>query len=212
MLGSNTLINLFTLSSRTFGVPEDKLDKVGAAISRSAHEIAFEVLHAEAEKLARMVKEEIDAQPPVWPDLNPAYKKWKEKMGLNTDMLKATEEYYNSISVQEVRNSLGQFSGFRSISDTVGFSIRVGVPYSRHPGLDPDEDDSENIKFTELAEILEYGTEHIPARPHWSTAYQRWRSQHARSIRARITSLFVRQFHKLFRDSIVPEGKARKSR
>lgn len=215
MLGSNALVDFLKIESKTYGVFTDgQLNKLTRAIKKSAHEIAYDVLSAEADKLARMVKEEIQAQPPAWPPLNEQYKRWKEKVGLNTDMLRATDAYYNAIAVQEIRNEKGQFAAASSIGDTTHFSIRVGVPYTEHPGLDDEgsQDDKKNITYLELAEILEYGTESIPPRPHWMPSYRRWKSQHARSIKARIKSLVVRRFARDFRNVIVPQRKAKKSK
>jgi hypothetical protein len=209
VLGSNALLKLFTLDSKVYGLPRKQdIDKVAAAVGRSANEITFEILSREAEKLARMVKDEIDSQPVFWPPLNDAYKKWKDKMGLNTDMNKATESYYDAIRVQEIRNDLGQFSGFRRAIEGSSFTIRVGLPYQRHPGIDGTlKDDGNEIYYTDLANILEYGTDKIPARPHWVPTYQRWRATHARTIRARITRMAVVAFQKHFRKAIIPASK-----
>lgn len=216
MLGSNALVDFLRIESKTYGIfTEKQLTKITKALKKSAHEIAYDVLSAEADKLARMVKEEIQAQPPAWPPLNDAYKNWKAKVGLNTDMLRATDAYYNAIAVQEIRNEKGQFASAGGIGDTTHFSIRVGVPYTEHPGLDEDDNQREkdkNITYLELAEILEYGTESIPPRPHWMPTYRRWKSQHARSIKARIKSLVVRRFARDFRNVIVPQRQAKKSK
>lgn len=189
--------NLFTLKSSVMGVYDSpKLKKMAEYISDEINEVTTEVLIREAEKLARLVKEEINFQPPAWPPLNETYRQWKDKNGLNTDMLKATESYWNAIAVQEKRDSRGRFASYSDISDPV-FSIRVGLPFTKHPGMREDEggsDDSE-LRYDQLAAILEYGTEHIPARPHWAPAYRRWRSQHLRSVKARIMSLAVRKYN-----------------
>lgn len=215
MLGSNALVDFLTIQSKTYGIfSESQLNRITRDLKKSAHEVAYEVLSAEADKLARMVKEEIQSQPPAWPPLNEAYKRWKEKVGLNTDMLRATDAYFNAIAVQEIRNERGQFASAAAISDTTQFTIRVGVPYTEHPGLDEEEagNDEKKITYLELAEILEYGTESIPPRPHWMPTYRRWKAQHARSIKARIKSLVVRRFARDFRNVIVTQRKAKKSK
>ncbi len=213
MLESNSLNTILTLDSRIYGLARTTaIDKVAVAVSRSAHEITFDVLTHEAEKLARMVKEEINTQRPDWPPLNADYKDWKERIGLNTDMLKATEAYYDSISVQEIRNAAGQFASVSSVLQSPSeFTIRVGVPFRKHPGLSEEEGSNEKgIRYDQLATILEFGTDVIPARPHWMPAYQRWRAQHARSIRARIMSLAVRKFKKDFKAALTPRSQARR--
>lgn len=211
MLGSNAIFDFLTLDSRIYGLANSRLlEKVARSVQKSIHEISYDILSKEAEKLARMVKEEINAQPPAWPPLNEDYRKWKDKMGLYTDMLKATGAYYDAIAVQETRNNMGQFAGGKTIRDTTAFTIRVGVPYKNHPGLDDDSEKEGALKYIELAEILEYGTDKIPARPHWMPTYRRWKSQHARTIRARIMSIAVRRFQKVFKQSIVTKNKARK--
>lgn len=209
MQGSSQLRRLLTISSSVYGLPVERLARVAAEVSKAAHEITFDILMAEAEKLAQMVRDELNAQPPTWPELNVAYLKWKERMGLNTDMLKATEAYYNAIAVQEIRNSSGQFSSFNS-DTSKGFSIRVGAPYTKHPGLDPEADNSNAPRFTDLATWLEYGTEHMPARPHWSPAHRRWKARHARTVKARLMSIVARRFKKLFRRDIVDSRRAKK--
>lgn len=187
--------NLFTLRSSVIGAYDlPRMLKMAEHINDEINEITTEVLLREAEKLARMVKEEINFQPPAWPELNKKYKDWKDKMGLNTDMLKATEAYWNAIAVQEKRDSRGRFTAYGDLNDPI-FSIRVGLPFTKHPGFQEEgSDEAENLRYDQLAAILEYGTEHIPARPHWAPAYRRWRSQHLRSVKARIVSLAVRKF------------------
>lgn len=211
---SLSINSLFTIDSRVYGLTlKSDVDKVSKAIAKSAQQITFDVLHAEAEKLARMVREEIDAQPATWQPLNPTYLKWKERVGLNTDMLKATENYYNSIAVQEVRNHLGRYTAAVGAKNVPRFTIRVGVPLTKHPGLgDADDKDTPKIRYTDLAAILEFGNEHMPARPHWGPAYRRWRAQHARSVKARIMSLLMRKFRSDFKAHITKPSKARKLR
>lgn len=180
-----------------YGILDDpKLKKMAEFLVEDIHEITYNIVMDEAEKLARFVKEEINAQPPDWPPLSTAYRAYKERVGLNTDMLKATEAYWNAIAIQETRNNKGQFASAMSLGTGTAFSVRVGLPFKKHPGLqETTEDNDTNLRYDELAAILEYGTEHIPARPHWGPAYRRWKSQHARSIKARITSIAVRRFN-----------------
>lgn len=218
MLGSNAIFDFLRIDSRTYGIFTDKeLQKVAKQVKKESHEIAYNILTAEAQKLADMVKDEIRAQPPAWPPLNQDYKKWKERVGLNTDMLRATDAYLDSIGIQETRNEKGQFASADAVGGTSHFSIRVGVPYLKHPGLDEEDGGSRDkekkeLTYLELAEILEYGTESIPARPHWFPSYRRWRNQHARSIKARIKSLVVRRFRRIFQNVIIPAKKAKKSK
>lgn len=210
-MNSNTL-NFLTLDSRVYGLPFKKdIDRTARAVKKSAHQITFDILYHEAEKLARMVKEEINTQPATWPPLNEAYKDWKGRTGLNTDMLKATEAYFDSISVYEVRNDMGQFSSSTSIEKSSTFTIRVGVPLTRHPGLGgPEDEGKKNPRYTELAHWLEFGTDKMPARPHWAPAYSRWRSRHVRTVKARITSLLLRKFRQDFRRHLIKPSQAKK--
>lgn len=197
--------NLFTLRSSVMGVFDSaKLKAMSDDIHATVTEVTTEVLIREAEKLARMVKEEINFQSPAWPPLNEEYKKWKDKMGLDTDMLKATQAYWNAIAVQEKRDSRGRFTSYSDVTDPI-FSIRVGLPFSNHPVLQEEEggsvsDNKEGLRYDELAAILEYGTERIPARPHWAPAFRRWKSQHLRTVKARITSLVVRRVDKTLKN------------
>jgi len=216
VLGSNALFDFLRLESKTYGIFTEKdLRRISQLIKESTNEIAYDIMTAEADKLANMVKDEIRAQPPAWPPLNEDYKKWKDRVGLNTDMLRATDAYFNAIAIQETRDSKGRFISAHTIGSAEGFTIRVGVPYTEHPGLDEEQggdEDKKNLKYTELAEILEFGTDKIPARPHWFPAYRRWRSQHARSIKARIKAKAIRRFTRNFTSVIVPQRKAKKTK
>lgn len=213
MVKFTALNNLLTLKSKTYGVSTlTGLDKMVKEASKEAHQITFDVISKEAEKLARMVKEEIMAQPPAWPALQDNYVAWKKRVGLNEKMLLATEAYYNAIAVQEIRNEIGQFTSGASISKASEFSIRVGLPFKKHPGLSEEGDEDSggsSLRYDELASILEYGTEHIQPRPHWGPTYRRWKSQHARSVKARITSLLVRRMKKIFKNLSVTEKNAK---
>ena len=128
------------------------LKKFEEILEQIPTDIVFETCGEEAARVADMVRKEIDAQPFWWQPLNEAYKEQKDRAGLNTDMLKATEEYSESIGIQESQRGKKKFR------------IRVGVPNRRH--------ETSDINLNDLGAIHEYGTERIPRRPHWDRDWE----------------------------------------
>jgi len=89
-----------------------------------------------------------------WRPLSPKYRLYKSRMGLDPRILIATGRYVQSIQ------ALQQPDG----------SWVVGVP---------DEPLRPGSKYTlkDLARWLEYGTMHMPPRPHWRPAREIWRTK-----------------------------------
>ena len=103
-----------------------------------------------AEKIADLTKTAIKEQrwKYKWKPLNPQYKAWKMRKGLDPRILIAYGYYINSIKT------------YKSGRDWV-----VGVdPFQIHPKT--------GIRMKKLARYLEYGTSKMPARPHWRPAFE----------------------------------------
>lgn len=200
---------LFTIDSRMYGAPTKKeLDRIGKAITKDPLKVSFQILSLEATKLADFVRAEINAQPSRWPPLNEKYVEWKDRMGLSPEMMKATQDYINAIGVQEMRKSDGKFTNFTKLGEGEAFTIRVGLPYREHKGLD-EEGDKENIKLMDLANIHEFGTDKIPARPHWGPAHRRWLVTSKYVSRA-IMRKVAKDLAKHIKAATVPKNRAKK--
>lgn len=88
--------------------------------------------------------------------LSPEYAKRKGLLGLDTRILIATSEYMSNIQIRQVRGIQGKTA--------------------RHVGVDSNTKHSDSgLTMSDLALIMEYGTSdgRIPARPHYSTAWNR---------------------------------------
>lgn len=116
--------------------------------------VASEYLEEIAQDMADDVVKYIKKQPHYWPPLNEQYLAWKQRNELDERMLIATENYIDSIGIQQIKRGKG-------------VQIRVGVPNK------PIEEDSE-LTYDDLARIHEHGTETIPARPHWRPVFNKW--------------------------------------
>ena len=157
-------------------------------------DVMFEVMHEEAERLSRMVVEEINSQPFWWPPLSEDYRKRKERdPDLSDEMLKATEEYIESIGIQQVER------GKKS------FKIQVGVPNREHS--------TAKMNFNKLGRIHEYGTGtdkgSIPARPHWGPVIKRWK-KYIPAIFNRTFGRTSRRLQGKLRKILTPESQAKK--
>lgn len=114
-----------------------------------------------AEKIADLTRTAVKEQrwKHKWKPLNPKYKAWKIRKGLDPRILIAYGYYINSIKV------------YRSNKDWV-----VGVdPFQIHPKT--------GIRMKKLARYLEYGTSRMPARPHWRPAFEHVRKHIDRYIK-----------------------------
>lgn len=107
-----------------------------------------------AEEFADDLKALITRQLIAWVPLSPQYARRKRMLGLDPRILIATGRYVSSI---------------QAILQPDGSWI-VGVP---------DEPLRSGSKYTlkDLARWLEFGTQHMPARPHWRTARNIWRTK-----------------------------------
>lgn len=173
--------------ARQYGVKD--MDKFRELLEEVPTDVVFGIFEEEAQKLAKGVVAEINSQPFWWEPLNPKYKARKERAGLNPDMLKATEDYVQSIGIQEVKR------GKKS------FSIRIGVPNRRHMDAE--------VNLNDLGRIHEFGTKTIPARPHWGPVMQRWKTHSGElmsRVRGRVSKRLQKEFTKVFR----PEQEAKK--
>lgn len=77
-----------------------------------------------------------------WEPLSEQYAQWKEEQGFDPRVLIATQEYVGSI-----------------ISSPIPFGITVRPIVGTHSMA--------RVSYMTLAEWLEYGTDKMPARPHW---------------------------------------------
>ncbi len=110
------------------------------------------------EEMAREFADDLRAiiarQLVAWVPLSPKYRLYKSRMGLDPRILIATKRYVDSI---------------QAIQQPDGSWI-VGVP---------DEPLRPGSRYTlkDLARWLEYGTPHMPPRPHWRPAREIWRTK-----------------------------------
>jgi hypothetical protein len=125
-----------------------------------------------ARELAERVQTIIQYQIGDWEPLSPSYAAWKERMGLDDRMLVATSNYMNLIEVQWTRDRLGRFTSLGKVKpqDVPDLSFRVGLPTSKVVDMEGNTQE-DGLRYTDLARILEFGTEKIPPRPHFAPAY-----------------------------------------
>jgi hypothetical protein len=156
------------------GIDFSDLEDFLSEIATEALDQVRDAYAEQAQALISQVQMTIQGQPGTWPELNPSYKKWKENNGLNEDMLRATDEYLNSLTVLPTRDSLGRFTSVRTTKGTqkLDLSFQIGPSYGNHAGVD---EDSDGISLTDLGKILEYGTSNIPPRPHFGPVLARFR-------------------------------------
>jgi hypothetical protein len=166
---------LWSNASRAAVVNGAKLDKFDKAFSDWVTDALQELKHQGeflARELAERVQSIIQYQIGDWEPLSPPYAKWKENQGLDDRMLVATNNYMNLIEVQWTRDRLGRFTKLSrvSIQDVPDLSFRVGLPPLKV--VDAEGNTSESgFRYTDLARVLEFGTEKIPPRPHFGPAY-----------------------------------------
>jgi len=107
-----------------------------------------------AEEFADDLKALITRQLIAWVPLNKKYAKKKRMLGLDPRILIATGRYVNSIK------PIAQQDGSWVVS-VPNEPLRQGSKYT----------------LKDLARWLEYGTQHMPARPHWRPARNIWRTK-----------------------------------
>lgn len=107
-----------------------------------------------AEEFADDLKSIISRQLIAWVPLTPAYKTRKRILGLDPRILIATGRYVNSI--QPIQQDDGSW-----VVSVPEEPLRPGSKYT----------------LRDLARWLEYGTEHMPPRPHWRPAKNVWRTK-----------------------------------
>jgi hypothetical protein len=125
-----------------------------------------------AKEFADDLKELIERQLFAWVPLSSGYARYKRRMGLDPRILIATGRYVNSIEPQP---------------DGKGGWV-IGVP---------DEPLSPGSRYTlkDLARWLEFGTQHMPARPHWRPAMNIWRTK-IYQVKRRVRHDLVQQMKK----------------
>ena len=97
------------------------------------------------------IQQVIEQQQYNWAALSDDYVDWKRYTGLDSRIFIATGEYVDSIQT------------FKHINpDTKQIGYLVGVPHKKHSGS--------KVYLDHLANILEFGTRNMPARPHWRPA------------------------------------------
>lgn len=112
---------------------------LGYVISHAYHIAAY----SQAEAIRRNIIQNIEGQAYNHTPLKPKYKEWKIKKGLDPRILIATGSYINAIEV------------FKGGKNTWCVGIKKG------------KKNKEGIELRQIGKWLEYGTKHIPARPHW---------------------------------------------
>ena len=106
-------------------------------------------------------------------------------------MLIATEDYIESIGIQEVREG------------KTDLRVRVGVPNATH--------ESSGLNYNKLGRIHEYGTSKIPARPHWGPAFDEWKRT-MRSLTKRIQGEVGKKLEKRLKELEIKASEAKKTK
>jgi hypothetical protein len=107
-----------------------------------------------AQEFADDLKAIIERQMIAWMPLSGPYKSYKRRMGLDPRILIATGRYVNSIQPIEQPDGTWLVSVPKE-------PLRPGSRYT----------------LRDLARWLEYGTQNMPARPHWRPARNIWRTK-----------------------------------
>lgn len=141
---------------------KDALDHIRVLLKQAAIDFAYRVQNYIYNQEGKM----------GWAPLTEDYAKWKENNGLDDRTLIATGEYASRIQPQPMRDRLGRFTSFRTISaaQVPDARIRVGLPGT---SIKTDEDgapDSDAPSYRQLGMWLEFGTSSMPARPHFGPA------------------------------------------
>lgn len=146
MRRSSNLKNFYTTKNK------DQLKKVIEVFSKSLFKVTEVSTLRAASRLHTYILDVLDTQSYNWKPLSAAYKKRKEKKGLDTRILLATHEYRDSIFYKENKDG----------------SVVVGVPNKIHQ--------DSGLHFNMLARIHEFGSKKvgIPARPLWRPAMSWW--------------------------------------
>lgn len=144
--------NKFRMRLRRYGIKS--YQRFLTVLEDSPVFIAADYLEEIAQDMADDVVKYIEKQPHYWPVLKERYREWKLRNELDERMLIATGDYIDSIGIQQIKRGKG-------------VQIRVGVPNKTIEDTD--------LKYDQLARIHEYGTETIPARPHWRPVFNKWR-------------------------------------
>jgi hypothetical protein len=125
-----------------------------------------------AEEFADDLKALITRQLIAWVPLSPGYAKRKRMLGLDPRILIATGRYVNSI--QPIAQPDGSW-----VVSVPNEPLRSGSKYT----------------LKDLARWLEYGTRHMPARPHWRPARNIWRTKMVQ-IKQRLKFNLVQELRK----------------
>ncbi len=123
----------------------------------SAMQGSSRYLMAIANVLAESVRDMIKYQLALRPPTSEEFTQWKKRHGFDTRTLVMTKEYMNSIIVFEA--PIGNKKNYYAVSVGV-----VDKPHSRA-----------KVAMSLLAKWLEYGTKHMPARPHWRVVWEGFR-------------------------------------
>lgn len=126
----------------------------------------------------------------VQPGLNAEYSAWKQSKGFDERTLLRTHGYLNSL---------------RLVSERSGFTIYVD-------GVEPILEDPETGRtiagrsrnsYALIAFWLEYGTQRMPARPHWEPTARRARARFPHVVRKAVQQAFERSRSKYAVDAQV---------
>ena len=107
-----------------------------------------------AKQFSDDLREILSRQLISWVPLSTGYARRKRNMGLDPRILIATGRYVNSIQPTQQKDG----SWLVSVPEE---PLRPGSKYT----------------LKDLARWLEYGTQHMPARPHWRPAQNIWRTK-----------------------------------
>lgn len=120
---------------------------LASVIERESRSFARDSAYRIASRLAGQLRAKILAQSFHHQSLNPAYLAWKTRMGLDTRILIASGAYVNSIQP-------------RKVGDT---------SYNISPGSQVTES---GATLHDIGFWHEFGTENMPARPHWQPIWR----------------------------------------
>jgi len=155
------------------------VDLIATAAMRGGSRYVRSVAYMLAEAVRDMIEYQFNLRPPI----SDQWRQWKETHGFDARTLVMTGEYKNSIGVIE-SGGPKKSSGLRAGT----YTISVGLPRRAHKRA--------GVALVQLAKWLEYGTKHMPERPHWRAVWDRFRIRIPRSAeQIRIETL--RELHAL---------------
>lgn len=152
---------------------KQKMSRLAKALKEAAAFVPLPILKKEADRMVKDLRTAISDQTLRLKPLSRPYKKWKKKMGLDPRILIATGKLLNAYMVSALPSGRGYV---------------VSVARRKQNG----------VWLSTIDRAHEYGTGHLPARPHWRPVIAKFKTrkrevallisqQLAKTVRVRVT-------------------------